>query len=287
MRSRSWNPRAFWALLLVAAAVAVGVVLVVSRDGAGGSSSDEASAPVPGPETTGHGELSTASGSLRITEPGSVVDGYDVTGTVVVEADDVTIRNTRIETAGTYGIVADEDVTGLLVEDVTIEGTGVGCSAGIAPDGSWTLRRSDISGCIDGIKVRSDQVVEANWVHDLRTGKLEDGNWAHNDGIQSTSGADVVIRGNNLEIDWQEGANAAVMLSSGQGPLADYTITGNRFAGGQYVVSIRDKGYGDPTGIEITDNVWVRDDWNFGPTNFEGSTVGLGPGNVYDDGSPL
>jgi hypothetical protein len=249
--------------------------------------SDADATSFAGEASTGFGSLSRSSGSLTVTQPGTVIDGADVSGTITVKADDVTIRNSRVRTGGRYGVIALESVRGLVVEDVTIEGTGWGCSAGIGPDGSWVLRRSEISGCVDGIKVRSDQVVEANWVHGLRTGYQPDGSWAHNDALQSTSGSNVTIRGNNFEVDWGAGANGAVMMSSNFGSLSDYRLEGNRFAGGQFVVSIRDQGYGDPRDIVITNNTWVYGDWHYGPTNFEGTTVALGTGNRYDNGAAM
>jgi hypothetical protein len=44
------------------------------------------------------GTTLTSSGSLNVTTPGTVIDGMDVTGTIEVDADNVTIKNTRVIT---------------------------------------------------------------------------------------------------------------------------------------------------------------------------------------------
>jgi hypothetical protein len=46
------------------------------------------------------GTTLTASGSITVTTPGTVIDGKDITGTVTVSADDVTIRDTRVTVNG-------------------------------------------------------------------------------------------------------------------------------------------------------------------------------------------
>src|SRR6185312_7570768 len=52
----------------------------------------------PTPSTTGvpSGTTLTASGPITVTTPGTVIDGKDVTGGIDVQADDVTIRNSRV-----------------------------------------------------------------------------------------------------------------------------------------------------------------------------------------------
>ena len=46
------------------------------------------------------GTILTASGSITVTTPGTVIDGKDITGTVTISADNVTIRNSRITVTG-------------------------------------------------------------------------------------------------------------------------------------------------------------------------------------------
>jgi len=230
--------------------------------------------------------LTTTSSSITITTDGTIIDGYDITGAIIVRANNVTIRDTRIRTTSPYGIDTDSTVTGLVIDHVSIEGLANTCSAGIDPAGSWTLRYSNISGCIDGIKVHSNQLVEWNYVYNLRTGNLPNGGLAHNDAMQSTSGNNVIVRHNNLNANWQAGANSTLMMSTNFGTLSNYVFDSNRFNGGQFTVFFRDKVYGSPTNITITNNTWAQS-WHYGPRSFDGTTVTLGTGNHYENGAPL
>jgi len=230
--------------------------------------------------------LTTTSSSITVTTDGTIIDGYDITGAIIVRANNVTIRDTRIRTTSPYGIDTDSTVTGLVIDHVSIEGLANTCSAGIDPAGSWTLRYSNISGCIDGIKVHSNQLVEWNYVYNLRTGNLPNGGLAHNDAMQSTSGNNVIVRHNNLNANWQAGANSSLMMGTNFGTLSNYVFDSNRFNGGQFTVFFRDKGYGTPTNITITNNTWARN-WHYGSRSFDGTTVTLGTGNQYENGTPL
>jgi len=256
-----------------------------------------APAPIAVPPSTGGGyaslamtgpskALTTTSSSITITTDGTIIDGYDITGAIIVRANNVTIRDTRIRTTSPYGIDITPTVTGLVVDHVSIEGLANTCSSGIDPDGSWTLRYSNISGCIDGIKVRNNQLVEWNYVYNLRTGNLPNGGLAHNDAMQSTSGNNVIVRHNNLNANWQAGANSSLMMGTEFGPMSNYVFDSNRFNGGQFTVFFRDKAYGTPTNITITNNTWAQS-WHYGPRSFDGTTVTLGAGNHYENGVPL
>ena len=61
---------------------------------------------------------------LRVTTTGAVIDGQDLQGGVEVQADDVTIKRSRVQGASTgpgAGIWIDAGVTGTTVEDVEVE----------------------------------------------------------------------------------------------------------------------------------------------------------------------
>ncbi|MBX9244513.1 carbohydrate-binding protein, partial [Actinotalea ferrariae] len=125
----------------------------------------------------------TPSGSLRITEDGAVVEGLDIDGCVVVAADDVTIRASRIrctDTPDNRAVVRDGDHSGLLIEDVEIDGGG---TTDIGVDVSRVvLRRLDIHHVNDGVRMGSDIVLEDSWIHDLS--RIDD---LHPDAVQGIS----------------------------------------------------------------------------------------------------
>lgn len=63
----------------------------------------------------------TPSGSLTITEPGTVIDGLHVNGKIHVLADDVTIQNTKVSYGGNHSIRVDGDVRNTRILDTTVE----------------------------------------------------------------------------------------------------------------------------------------------------------------------
>jgi hypothetical protein len=67
----------------------------------------------------------TPSGGFTITTNGQIVEELEVSGTVVVQADNVTIRNSKFTVAGTESISiggSPGTYTGLVVEDCEFDG---------------------------------------------------------------------------------------------------------------------------------------------------------------------
>lgn len=63
----------------------------------------------------------TPSRSLTITEPGTVIDGLHVDGSIYVRADDVTIVNTKVSYGGYHSIRVDSGVKNARIIDSTVE----------------------------------------------------------------------------------------------------------------------------------------------------------------------
>ena len=233
------------------------------------------------------GVVLKASRGLRITEPGTVVDGLDVRGCVDVMASDVTIRNTRVRCTDPDRVMVvrvGDGTSGLVVEASELDGGGE-VDIGIGW-GDYTLRRTEVHGVVDGARFGHRVVVEESWIHDMvRIGTL------HPDAMQTTSAAQVVIRGNVLD-PTREGDdgdddlnNAAIMLGSETGTqqVRDVLIEHNRLDGGNYTVNVR----GDITAsdVVIRDNVF-GDGARYGPV-IAPASVALGGGNVMVSGEPV
>jgi hypothetical protein len=120
--------------LVVAAALIVPAVSAVALVGSGGG---VAGAGVP------EGTDLTPSRSIRVTEDGAVVDALDVTGTIYVVADDVTVRRTRVTTTGYHAIRLGSGHTGLTVEDSTLECTTDRGRSGVAWN-NYTAQRVEV-----------------------------------------------------------------------------------------------------------------------------------------------
>lgn len=235
----------------------------------------------PGPHNTGvpAGTVLRPSGTIRITQPGAVVDGLDIAGCVVVAANDVTIRNTRVRCTSTTrnrAVVMDGKYTGLLIEDVEIDGGGT-TEIGIDLNEA-VIRRVDIHGFNDGIRMGMNLVIEDSWIHHMtRRGSL------HPDAIQGISARNIVIRNNTLDPGnpvTGDLANAAIMLGSESGPKISYNvlIEGNYMVGGNYTVNV--------SGSITAENIVIRNN-RFGTGARYGAiitrqTVPAGPDNVWD-----
>lgn len=209
----------------------------------------------PDASTTGvpEGIELTPSGPLVVTTASAVVEGLEVEGGIIVEAPDVVIRNTLVrgEQRNLIDCDARKGCDRLVIEDTTIVGTGPRCLNGIGFS-LYTARRVEISGCQDGAKANGSVTIEDSWIHGLRRVETDEGA-SHNDGIQSTGGAGVVIRGNRIE-GIPRMATSAIKVSSFRSQVIDVIVEDNLLSGGSITMYVNEQGEGNPTGI-VRDNV--------------------------------
>jgi hypothetical protein len=247
-----------------------------SNDGAVASA---CSKPKPGPTNTGvpAGTKLTASGPIKVTQNGAVIENLDIAGEIQVLANDVTIRKVRITSGDYYPIrYFDNDNTGLVVEDSEIVGTSTDVTSAIA-FANYTARRLNIHGGADGLKADANVVIEDCWIHDLANA---DGQ--HNDGVQSTGGKGVTIRHNAIS----GASNACVQTGDEGAATEDLTVECNWLSGGGYSLNIRGTGATRPKNTRIIDNRFARDS-GYGPWTIDDPTPTI-TGNVWDDdGSPI
>ncbi|MEZ6019228.1 MAG: hypothetical protein R3F17_03755 [Planctomycetota bacterium] len=214
----------------------------------------------PGPTNTGPNNPSNLSnvGGMTITQDGYVLENVRIFGTVVVQANNVTIRNFILDAGfAPYGIKSINGNTGLVIEDGEIYNVD---SAGVYEQ----LRRVRLniheSGG-DGIKTVSNALVEACWVHHLG---MNPG--AHADCNQTRQGGNLIFRGNYFDLPIDIGApykqNACWIVQTGEGPVDNVLIEGNWIEGGNYSLFIVNKytagsnlpNYGDPTDCRVIGN---------------------------------
>jgi hypothetical protein len=235
--------------------------------------------PRPGPDNTGvpAGTDLTPSDSIRVTDDGAVVEDLDISGTITVLADDVTIRRVRITTGDYYPIrYFDDGNVGLVVEDSEIIGTSGNVTSAIAFR-NYTARRLNIHGGADGLKADANVLIEDCWIHDL-----SNGNGEHNDGVQSTGGRGVTIRHNDIS----GASNACVQTGDENAATEDLTIECNWLSGGGYTLNIRGVGGTRPRNTTVVDNRFGRDA-AYGPWVIDDPNPTI-RGNVYDDdGEPI
>lgn len=210
----------------------------------------------PGPENTGPiGELSSQSGSINVTEDGAIIENIDLDGCINVRANNVTIRNMRIDCGSFYAIRIYSGFEQTLIEDVEMINMQ---SSGILGS-DFTVRRANIhdSGG-DALKPGSNVVVEASWLHKL--GTIEG---SHSDGIQMVSGSNVRIIGNFFDMPNIAGYtnSQCIILQTNNGPVDNIVVENNWLNGGGWCIQVNDKGngYGSPQNILIKDNKFGPD----------------------------
>ncbi|HMO10317.1 MAG TPA: hypothetical protein PKB06_02155, partial [Actinotalea sp.] len=98
--------------------------------------------------------------------PGTVIDAMDIRGCVVIAADNVTIKRSRItctDSPRNRAVYPEGERVGTLIEDVEISGGGV---TDIAIDlSNVVIRRVDIHDVNDGVRMGSNITVEDSWIH--------------------------------------------------------------------------------------------------------------------------
>lgn len=216
----------------------------------------------------------TSSGSITVTTNSAVIEDLDIAGQIIVQANNVTIRNCRITSGDYYPI--DYSGTGLLVEDCEITGTSYTVTACLSFD-NYTIRRCNLSGGADGLKANANVLIEDCFIHDLAIGPE-----THNDGTQTTGGSNVTIRHNTYRLGDISGVNACLQIGNEGGTNSDWLVKDNLFDGGGWIINASSVPANNPN-FEFTNNRFTRR-YGYGVGGVGGATWS---GNYYDDdGSP-
>lgn len=175
--------------------------------------------------------LTTYTGPLTINQAGTVIDGKKITGCVVIKANNVTIKNSLLQTNGCFfNVLSDNGNTGLLLQDVEIDGQGNTTGDSAVNGGGYTCLRCDIHGTSDGFKAGTGVIIQDSWIHDLAQGP-----GGHNDGVQSLGTTSLKIIHNSIVV--QDGATSAIILSTGSASaMKNVEIRDNLLGGGAYTV---------------------------------------------------
>ncbi len=221
----------------------------------------------------------TATEGRRITVDGAVIDREDVAGQLYIFADNVTIRRCRITSSSNYGVRIEGGYTGTVIEDCLLVGTG---GAANVTGAHYTLRRCDLSGDHDGLKLNTGVLVEDCYIHDQFK---EEG--THNDCMQdSGSSSGWIVRHNTILGPYQQ-TNAALQMSTNLGAIDNVLIEGNFLSGGGFTVQCRDNddGFGPPTHVTFRNNVFEAGSSIHGHIAFDGAPYF--EGNIFHTGEPI
>lgn len=228
--------------------------------------------------------LQRVTGDVMVRIDGTVLDGLEIRGCVVVRANRVVIRNSVIRCGGgrttPFPVRVIDGFTGLLIEDTEIDGLG---RAKVALLGSnWTARRVDVHHSTDGLRMGSNTTVERSYVHDLS--RLAG---THNDAIQTIGGRNITIIGNTLlayNAVTDDPMNGAIQTGRLHAPLSGVLVAGNYMDGGSYTIR---GGAGPRDGHLISDYVFrnniIGRNCMYGPVNGIEAPVTWEPNNRWVD----
>ena len=186
----------------------------------------------PGASNTGtSGTLTAYSGGSYLQTDGQVIENKLVTQGLVIQANNITIRNCKFASNGYYWLVLNEwgAGTNLLIEDCEFDGMQAADSCINAFNA--TIRRCNVYGGYDGIKAGSGVLIEDCYIHDPAILGAD----PHCDGIQCLGTNSLTIRHNTITMP--VGSTSCVILSTSSADvMQNVLIDNNKMAGGVYSV---------------------------------------------------
>ncbi|WP_112662162.1 hypothetical protein [Microvirga flavescens] len=178
--------------------------------------------------------LSLHEGDLHITQPGAVVDGLDIVGCVYIEADNVTLKRSRVRGGCPYYAIrtftASRSVTGVNITDVEIDLRGNLDTKGIAFDG-YTATRVHFHNGADCAHFGTNVTIEDSFCD---VAPLPDGATVHADGFQSDGGNGITLRHNTIRNP--NGQTSAIIMGTNSAPIVNVRIVDNLIAGGGWAL---------------------------------------------------
>lgn len=210
--------------------------------------------------------LTRRTGDMLIRRDGTVLTGLDLTGCIVVRANNVVITNSRVRCAGgstsPFPIRLADGYVNLVIQDSEIDGLG---RAPVAVLGNnWAGLRLNIHNSVDGPRLGSNTSLRLSYVHDLR--RLPG---THNDALQTIGGNNIRVVENTLlayNAVTDDPMNGAIQTGRLHSPLRGMLVEGNYMDGGSYTI----RGGAGPRDGALISNYVFRN-------NVIGRNCGFGP----------
>lgn len=257
----------------------------------------------PGANTTGP-RLSMKphnTGALTVNTDGMVISRWDVTGSLDIYANNVTVIDSRITSDNWWGINLRSGFSGLRILHTTITavpGKGPdngGVDYAVSNMGTSTIEVGwcDVSIFGDALSMGQGNLHD-NYVHDVTPFKNLGGEWQHTNAVISDGGntGGLVIRHNTLlnPTPVDQGASGSIGLFSDTGAVVNVTVQDNWLAGGAYALYAGGAG---ATGIKVTGNIFSTQyhpgSGGYGPVAAwnAGGSGNVWSGNYMSDGRPV
>jgi hypothetical protein len=236
----------------------------------------------------------------EISRSGTVIKDIDLTGSIDVWANNVTIENSVIRSNSWWGINLRPGYHGLRVIHCTIIGLpGRGPDAGYedygvssSSDGYIAVGWDNISGFAAGISL-GEGYIHDNYVHNEQAfiPAASPGFWSHDNAFISDGGARLTIKHNTMldQVPVNRGASSSIGLYYDSAPVRYTLVEDNFMAGGAYC--LYPGGGPSSSHVVIEDNVFStlyhRSCGYYGPVASSYWHYGSGNkwfGNVWADG---
>lgn len=232
----------------------------------------------------------TASGDIEADTPGMVIEAKDVTGQILVNANDVTIKNSKVHSKGGENDIAikiKDGVKGTKVlhsEVYTETGGYVGFLGGDA-----FVCASYFHGWENALTVGGGMVIQASFIEKLASGQTG----PHFDGIEIYGGGGPTkVVGNHIRMtdakgEWL-GETGAINLTAYQGDIDDVEMNGNTLGGGSYTLYVDEQNDSKATNVKITSNTFYKGTAAYGTHLIRReASVTVFTGNRTDDGKAV
>lgn len=212
--------------------------------------------------------LASSSG-LTVTTDGAVIENLDIRGRLTIDADNVTVRNFRIDAGDShYCIFVETGHENILIEDGELTNSHSAAINAYSPITAKRLHIHDHGA--DGLKISaSGSVVESSFIE-----KLGGNPGSHADGVQQTGRSNTSYLYNNFFMpksgtpafpggSWN--SNATIFLETPFGKTDNVVIEGNWLDGGNYTIYCSDFS----TNVSVTNNFFGRNNGGW-PDNVAG-----------------
>lgn len=237
-------------------------------------------------------DLAAHSGNLEIRRNGEVVSGWDLDGALDIYANNVTVIDTRIDSANWWAVNLRPGYTGLRVLHSLLTGQpGSGPDNGgedyaVSNMGSGTVEVGwdDVSVFANALSLGHGSIHD-DYVHDLKPFINRSGGYAHLDAIISDGDDRLGLRieHNTLlnPVPVDQGTTSVIGLLPNTGPISDTAVVDNWIAGGSYALY---GGGAGAAGVVVTGNVFSTQYWSrcgyYGPAAYWNAE---GAGNQWSD----
>jgi hypothetical protein len=225
----------------------------------------------------------THQGDLTVTKAGTVLTDYLVTGTLWVQAPDVTIRRSRVY--GTIDNFRGDRIYGhLTIEDTEVVNppgqefsTNLQYAFGVA---DYTCRRCKVVNRLEGWRVGASSysgaapvTIEDSFAHLAVPPGLCASVDPHGDGIQGYGGPTALIRHNTIDQRLDDCPTAPIFIPDQDN--AGGTVENNLVAGGSYALRLTGGSFPSVSGNKIVDGTAA-----FGPLEVDCAKIGVWKDNA-------